>query len=150
MNLKFACAVDKNGNFQDDHFGEADKYLIYEEIEGGLVLISEEVNSHKNDDESHKHGLKKKGDALSSMLIDRQGNVLVAKQFGRNIKIVSKHFIPVLISSDNPKEATETLGKYIYWLRDEWKKGKDQFNLFTMKSGILKSAVNEEINPEQS
>ena len=148
MNLKFAFAVDKNGNFQDDHFGEADKYLIYEEIEGGLVLISEEVNSHKNDDESHEHGLKKKGNALSSMLKDKQVNVLVAKQFGRNIKIVSKHFIPVLISSDEPKEATETLGKYIYWLKDEWEKEKDQFNLFTMKSGILKSAVSEAINPE--
>ncbi len=146
MNLKFAFAVHKNGNFQNDHFGEADKYLIYEEIEGSLVLISEEVNSHKNDDESHKHGLKKKGNAISSMLIDKRVNVLVAKQFGRNIKIVSKHFIPVLISSDEPKEAIETLGKYIYWLKEEWGKGKDQFNLFTMKSGILKSAVKGEID----
>ena len=141
MNLKFAFAVDKNGDFPDDHFGDADKYLIYEEIEGTLVLISEEVNKHKNDEESHEHGLKKKGNALSSMLIDKQVNVLVAKQFGRNIKIVSKHFIPVLISSDQPKEATETLGKHIHWLREEWENGKDQFNLFTMKSGILKSAV---------
>ena len=148
MNLKFAFAVDKNGNFQDDHFGEADKYLFYEEIESSLVLISEEVNSHKNDDESHEHGLKKKGNALSSMLIDKQVNVLVAKQFGRNIKIVSKHFIPVLISSDEPKEAEETLGKHLHWLRDEWEKETDQYNLFTMKSGILKSAVKEKENPE--
>ncbi|MEA1897497.1 MAG: NifB/NifX family molybdenum-iron cluster-binding protein [Bacteroidota bacterium] len=148
MNLKFAFAVDNNGDFLDDHFGEADKYLIYKEIEGTLVLISEELNSHKNDDESHEHGLKKKGNALSSMLMEKQVNVLVAKQFGRNVKIVSKHFIPVLISSDQPKQAIETLGKYIYWLKDEWEKGKDQYKLFTMKSGILKSAVKETDNPE--
>ncbi len=143
MNLKFAFAIDKNRKFLNEHFGEADKYLIYEEKEGILVLISEELNSHKNDDESHEHGLKKKGNALSSMLKDKQVNVLVAKQFGRNLNIVSRHFIPVLISSDQPAEAIDTLQKYLHWLKDEWKKEPEQYMLFTMKSGILKSAVKE-------
>jgi len=148
MNLRFAFAVDMNGNFMNQHFGDADKYLIYDENDGNLVLVSEEINSHKEEDESHKHGLKKKGNALSSMFVNMGVNVLVAKQFGRNIAIVSKHFIPVLISSDQPHEASITLGKHLHWLREEWEKEIDQFNLFTMKSGILKSSVKKVENRE--
>ncbi len=141
MKLKFAFAVDNKGNFKDDHFGEADKYIIYEENEGDLVRISEELNTKKDMDESHQHGLKKKGNSISRLLKEKGVNVLVTKQFGKNLDIVSMHFIPVLVSSERPDEAFEIIKKNLFWLRDEWKRDTERYNLFSMKSGLMKTAV---------
>ena len=141
MNLKFAFAVNKTNQFEKKHFGDADKYLIYEQLGNEMVLIGEEINNFKLLDEEYKHGSKRKGDAIIKLLKEKEVNVLVSMQFGKNIKMVNEYFIPVIIYSETPKDTVNILNKYSHWIKDEWEKNKSNFKLFTIKAGILKSSI---------
>ena len=123
------------------HFGDADKYLIYKQESDKIVLSSEEPNRFKLLDEEVEHGSRKKGKAIIESLKKNGVNVLVSRQFGKNIKMINEHFIPVIISSENPDEVVQILTRHLHWIKDEWKHKKSNFNLFTIKSGILKTSV---------
>ena len=141
MNLKFAFAVNKENKFNNRHFGDADKYFIYGQVDHELVLIGEEINNFKLLDEEHEHGSKRKGNAIIKLLKEKEVNVLVSMQFGKNIKIVNEYFIPVIIHSENPEDAVDILNKHLHWIKDEWDNNSSDYKLFTIKSGILKSSI---------
>lgn len=141
MNLKLALAVSNNNQFEKKHFGDADKYQIYQQKNEKLVLLSEEDNQFKMLDEEKEHGSKSKGNTIIEFLKDKGVNVLVSRQFGRNIKLINEHFIPVIISSEQPGNVLQILTRHIHWIKDEWEENKSNFKLFTIKSGILKSAI---------
>ena len=143
MNLKFAFAVNKANQFEKKHFGDADKYLIYEQVDDEMVLIGEEINNFKLLDEEHEHGSKRKGDAIIKLLKGKEVNVLVSMQFGKNIKMVNEYFIPVIIYSEKPESTVNILNKHLHWIKDEWDKNSSDYKLFKIKSGILKSSINK-------
>jgi len=141
MNLRFAFAVNNDNQFEKKHFGDADKYLIYQEESDKLVLSSEESNQFKLLDEVAEHGSRKKGKAIIEFLKGKNVNVLVSRQFGKNIKMINAHFIPVIISSENPDEVIQILTRHLHWIKDEWKQKESNFKLFTIKAGILKTSI---------
>ena len=141
MKLRFAFAVNHNDQFEKKHFGDADKYFIYELQDGILEYVSEEINLFKTVDEEAEHGSKKKGKAIIGLLKDKGVNVLVSMQFGINIKLVNEYFIPVKISLTHPKEVIVVLDKHLHWIADEWEHNSSNYKLFTIKSGILKSSI---------
>lgn len=141
MKLRFAFAVNHDGRFEQNHFGDADKYIIYEFLADNLKFGAEEPNPYKAFDEEAKHGSKKKGKAIIRFLKDKEVNVLVSMQFGINIKLINEHFIPVKISLQEPEEVIEVLNKHMHWIADEWQHNSSNYKLFTIKSGILKSSI---------
>ena len=141
MELQFAFAVNDDNQFVKRHFGDADKYLIYQQVSNKLVLSSDEHNRFKLLDEEVEHGSKKKGNAIIEFLKEKGVNVLVSQQFGRNIKLINAHFIPVIISSEKPDEVIQILNRHLHWIEDEWMQKKSNFKLFTIKEGILKSSI---------
>ena len=141
MNLRFAFAVNNDNQFEKKHFGDADKYLIYQEELEKIVLSSEELNRFKLLDEEVEHGSRKKGKAIIEFLKGKNVNVLVSRQFGKNIKMINVHFIPVIISFEKPDEVIQILSRHIHWIKDEWEHKESNFKLFTIKSGILKSSI---------
>jgi len=143
MKLRFAFAVNKANKFEKKHFGDADKYLIYEQVDDEMVLIVEEINNFKLLDEEYIHGSKRKGDAIIKLLKEKEVNVLVSMQFGKNIKMVNEYFIPVIIHSEKPEDAIKILSKHLHWIKDEWINNSFDYKLFTIKSGILKSSINK-------
>ena len=51
MNIKFAFAVNNVGFLQKNHFGDAEKYFIYE-LKGNKIIFEQELaNSYENLDE---------------------------------------------------------------------------------------------------
>ena len=141
MDLQFAFAVNNNNQFEKKHFGDADKYLIFQQESDKLVMSSEEPNRFKLLDEEVEHGSKRKGKAIIEFLKEKGVNVLVSRQFGKNIKLINEHFIPVIISTENPDEVIKILTRHIHWINDEWEQKKSNFKLFTIKAGILKSSI---------
>ncbi|NQT78352.1 MAG: hypothetical protein HQ565_11605 [Bacteroidetes bacterium] len=141
MNLRFAFAVNKDNQFVKKHFGDADKYIIYELKDGCLEQISEEINQFKLLDEKHTHGSVKKGNAIIDFLKGKGVNVLVSMRFGKNIKMINEHFVPVQISVKYPEEVINILKKHVHWIADEWENNKSDYKLFTIESGILKSSI---------
>jgi hypothetical protein len=67
----------------------------------------------------------------------------VSKQFGRNIKMVNKFFIPVIIDKEKREEALAILSHHIGWIEEELDKKGTEYKLFKIKNGILKTNVTE-------
>ncbi len=141
MKLKFAFAVNSNNQFEKNHFGDTEKFLIYEVNSESLQFISEKANIFRDMDETKQHGSRKKGLAIIDFLKGMGVNVLVSMQFGKNIKIINEYFIPVIIYSDQPEQVIPTLNHHLHWISDEFENTSSDFKLFTIKSGILKSIV---------
>ena len=142
--IRFAFAVDQFNSFKPKHFGDAEKYLIYEWINNEIIFLKEETNRFKNSDEEQTHGSQKKGEAIIDFLKGLNINVLVSRQFGKNIQMVNRHFIPVIVFEDIPGKAIMALSKHIKWIVDELNNKPDDFKLFTVKNGVLKTSIRKE------
>ncbi|MCK4823780.1 NifB/NifX family molybdenum-iron cluster-binding protein [bacterium] len=143
MRLRFAFAVNSEKRFEKMHFGDADRFLIYTVEAGKLIFSSEEINNFKFLDEEFEHGSKRKGNAIISFLKEKDVNVLVSTQFGKNINLINKHFIPVRISIEQQDEIIDILKKHLHWIMDECENKSSGYKLFTIKSGILKSPIDK-------
>ena len=142
----FAFAVTHQNNFGKKHFGDADKYLIYEATQNEMKFVEEKLNLTKNIDETAKpeHGSQKKGNAVIKFMKEKRVKVLVAKKFGKNIKMVNKCFIPVIIAKENPDDVSDILLKHLKWFKDELINKPEEYKLFTIKNGILKTAIKKD------
>lgn len=127
--------------FEKKHFGEAELYAIYTYEKGELKHSETLPNSFISMTEEKVHGSKEKGDAIITLLKERNVSVLVSMQFGKNIKMVSQHFIPVIIDEDRTDQVVEIIVRNIKWIKDELKNRNSGFMLFRIKTGILKTAV---------
>ncbi len=141
--IRFAFAVNNSNNFETSHFGEADKYLIFEWNETGISPTNELINEFKLLDDEYEHGSKIKGEAIIDLLKKNGVKVLVSKQFGRNIRMINSFFIPVIIFDDTPDDVIKTLKKHIFWIQDELTNKPKEFKLFTIKKGILKTSISD-------
>ncbi|MCF8360684.1 MAG: hypothetical protein K9H26_18160 [Prolixibacteraceae bacterium] len=140
-NIRLAMAVNNSGQFQQKHFGDADKYMIYEKNTDGMKFVRSEINKFKNLDEEQEHGSAKKGNAIIDFLKSKGVNVLVSRQFGRNIKMVNRHFIPVIIYTNTPEEVLPILSKQMKWITDEIDNNPSEHKLFIIKNGVMKTSI---------
>ena len=139
MDLVFAFALNNDNQFEACHFGDAHKYAIYTQ-KGDKIIFREEIeNIHRNG----SHGDSKKGNAIIKFLVEQDVNALVSKEFGRNITMVNKHFIPIIISKENPEKVVNILQGKLHWIQDEWINSNAEYKLFKIKSSILKLKVEE-------
>jgi predicted Fe-Mo cluster-binding NifX family protein len=142
--IRFAFAVNQLNVFEPQNFGNADKILIYEWVNNDFRFLKEEPNRFKDLDDDHVNGSERKGKAIIAFLKNLDIDVLVSIKFGKNIQMVSTSFIPVIVSSETPEEVKLALKKHIKWIEDEMKNRPSEFKLFTIKKGILKTAINNE------
>ncbi len=139
MKIKLAFAVNQTNEFEERHFGDTYKFLIYEYENDSFNLVSEQINIYKN----LPHGTKNKGDSITELLKKHEINVLISMQFGRNLTIVNKSFIPVAVSHNTPDEVMKIIKKQIHWIEDELNNNTSDYSLFTINSGIMKSKIKE-------
>ena len=141
MDMRIAFALNIDGEFEKTHFGDADKYCIYNYANGELNLLFEEVNQFKSMDEESVHGKKEKADQIIKFLEDKTVTVLVSRQFGENVRYIASHFIPVKVKEEVPEKVKAILIKHMRWLQDEIENHSERYNMFVMDRGILKQAV---------
>jgi len=142
--IRFAFAVNNEDRFEATHFGNANKYLIYEWTNKEFIFIKEEINTFNSYDDAKLKGLSNKGMACVNLLESSDIKVLVSRQFGNNIQIVNKFFIPVIVNSETPDEVVSILKKHIRWIEDELDGKPDGYKLFTIKNGILKTIIKKD------
>ena len=104
-------------------------------------MLLDQENPFKLMDETTGHGSKKKADNIIDFLHQKNVSVLVSRKFGRNIKHIVNHFIPVEVNEETPEKVKIILLKHMKWLQEELDKQPDQYKLFVINSGILKLAV---------
>lgn len=137
MPVRIAFAVNHNAHIEARHFGDADKYLIGEYINQEIVMIREEINSCKTFDEQQENGHRKKGHAIIELLKKNHVNILVSRQFGKNVQIVNRHFIQVIVDIAKPDEAIPYIAKYMKHFENELSRQPAKYTLFTIKNGEL-------------
>ena len=62
-------------------------------------------------------------------------------QFGRNIKMINKHFVPVKVTVELPDEIIGLIEKHLHWIQDEWERNSSDYKLFTIGSGVMKTTI---------
>lgn len=145
MKLKYAFAVNQFNDFEPKHFGDADKFIIYEWVDHELKLVQEQPNIFKDMDEGQTHGLPKKGEAVINLFKGLNINVLVSKQFGKNIQMINRYFIPVIVPEVSMEEAIQIITKHKKWIEDEHRNRPAEFKLFIIKNGILKTKIKKDV-----
>ena len=140
MVLRLAFAVNKDNVFEKKHFGDADKYLIFESNRNRLFLVDEMINVYKDFDEK-KQGSIKKGVSISKYLVKNRVNVIVSQQFAKNISEVNKYFIPVVIYFETVKNVVSALNSKLNRIIEEVNRETENHKLFKIKSGILKENI---------
>jgi predicted Fe-Mo cluster-binding NifX family protein len=103
-----ACATDNGINFVPRHFGDAEKYYIYELNEGGYELLEIIFNTTEEEKEGI-HADPNKASGIVGLLKKSRVQVVMTTVFGPNLKRIIKHFVPVIASSDTIKEGLELL-----------------------------------------
>lgn len=146
IQIRFAFAVNKLNEFVSQDFCNADRFLIYEWVNNEFIFLKDEANRLKNPDDDHVNISDGKVKTIIDFLKSMDINVLVSIRFGRNIQMVNSSFIPVIVSSETPEEVKIAVKKHIKWVEDELKNRPREFNLFTIKKGIMKTAIKKIIN----
>ncbi|HKL31301.1 MAG TPA: NifB/NifX family molybdenum-iron cluster-binding protein [Tangfeifania sp.] len=139
--MKCAFAVDHENNFLDQHFGEAQNFMIYSWENGKLIFREKLINPHRIVNEKNSHGIAQKGKDIIRLLEKKGVNILISKQFGPNLSLVNQHFIPVIISESQPYKVIEVLEKHMSWIEDEHCNKNGNYMLFRVKHGVLKSQI---------
>jgi len=139
MDLIFAFALNDDNQFEASHFGDAKKYAIYKQENDKIIFKKEVENIYRKG----AHGDSNKGNSIIQFLKQYDVNVIVSREFGKNIILVNKHFIPVLISKEQPEKIVEILQNKLHWILDEWNSSSADFKLFNINSSVLKLRIKE-------
>jgi len=139
--IRFALAVNRDGRFEKRNFGDASRFLVYEWDGRQWVFLHEKPNIFKEEEDNPVHGLPEKGRNIMEYLQSWGVDVLVSRQFGRNIRLVHRKFIPVIVSRTDPDEIMHIIGKHIQWIHDELTCRPKAYRLFKIEKGILKLPV---------
>lgn len=141
--IRFAFAVNHLNAFEPLNFCNTDRFLIYEWVNNEFSFLKDEANRFKNTVDENVNYSEKKVKEIIDFLKSLEVNVLVSKKFGINIQMVNSNFIPVIVSSETPEEVKIALKKHIKWIEDELKNRPQEYKLFTIKNGILKTIINK-------
>jgi len=99
-----AFGTDDGKTFTNRHFGDSNKFDIYE-ISSESVKFIKQINN--NSVEEKVHADPKKAGSISKMLKSQGVQVVFSKQFGPNIKRIRKKFVCVKSSDENIKALQE-------------------------------------------
>ncbi|MGC9150716.1 MAG: methyltransferase domain-containing protein [Microbacter sp.] len=104
-NLRIAFAVNDQKMLPHAHFGDAPFFEIYQWSDHQLKYVETAQNNEAMEEKEHPHGDDQKGNKMVDLLLQHRVNVLVSRQFGKNITIIQNHFLPVLVNNDMLEEA---------------------------------------------
>lgn len=102
-----AIAIDEQRRVNPIHFGDAVGFVLYSLSGIRCEHIGDISNGLLNYDEDH--GSPEKGKMIVKILKDNNVAVVASKQFGQNIRIVSKSFLPVVTRFNNPDDFVKAL-----------------------------------------
>ena len=106
--MKFAVATDDGKTLRFGHFGDAEKYMIYEYKDSNFVFLEERENPYTDEKLGiNRHDDEKKAGLIKELL--RDVDVLVGHSMGRRnrerLKKQGKKMIPLLKKNISIEEA---------------------------------------------
>lgn len=121
MKLTVALATNDGQNFINKHFGEANKYQIYEFNNDNYKYIKSIQNNSITEE---KHADPKKAKSIVQILKKEGVQVICNLAFGANIKRVKKKFVPVITSKSELEQGLKELLENYDQILQLWNAGK--------------------------
>lgn len=143
MIIKFALAVDNDGVFDDRFFGNADKFLVFQENNNKLIQVAELKNELRDFLKNNEIPEIEKVNQMITYLLKNDIKIIVSRKFGEHVKMVNQYFVPVLISSESVDQAIQIINGHLHWIKDEINYSRSGYKLFTISSGIMKSKIED-------
>lgn len=103
----FICAfgTDDGVHFTNRHFGDSNRFDIYELSDNEIKFIKQIDN---NSIEETTHADPKKAKSIAKLLEEQRVTVVFSKQFGPNIKRIKNNFVCIKVENDD-LESIKTL-----------------------------------------
>ena len=108
MTLKVALGTDDGKTLRKGHFGDSERFLLYELKDDSWQLLREIPNSSP---EEKQHGDPRKAERISSLLAE--ADVLLAHAMGPNILRIKQKFVPVIYRGFDIEEALQVLQQHL-------------------------------------
>ncbi len=131
--IRVAFAVNEERELPDSHFGDASYFDIYQWENNALTHIETIPNTQHDDKVPHQHGNAEKGETIVDLLQQHHVDVLVSKQFGKNMMRVKKHFLPVLIDSVNLEESKHKVTSNITTILEHFNSDSDEHDPLSLR-----------------
>ncbi len=132
--IRVAFAVNEEKQLSDSHFGDAAYFDIYQWENNALKQLETIRNKQQQDNVPHQHGDADKAEAIIDLLQQHHVNVIVAKQFGKNMLRVKKHFLPVLVDSDNLEESKSNVALHITPILEQLNNDIEEHNPLSLRN----------------
>ncbi len=124
MGLIIAFSTDDGEFFNDDHFGMARHFRIYEFSDLKEKFIETRKNVKYVENESMKHGDPGKAKATSSVLGDV--DVIAGRKFGPNIVRLLKRFVCVAVRTDSIHDAIHMIHENMGLIEEAKNRGDER------------------------
>lgn len=119
-----ALATDDGQTFVDRHFGDAQRYLIYEITPSAAKHLTTLDNSVEGEEEGHSDH--KKARNIGELLNKERVQVLISKKFGANINRMKKNYVCVLMNDNQITDSVKAIQQNYDAIVEEWSKGQDR------------------------
>ena len=134
MNLILAIATNDEKELITDHFGEAEKYMIYKLKDEEFTYIKTIKNESIEEEHDDGHGDPEKAKSVKQLLLPHKINLVSSIYFGPNIKRMKKNFLPIKVRNVTTiVQAIELLTQNLTLLKPEYNKG-EQRNALTLRA----------------
>ncbi len=125
--LVIAIATNDGKTLPESHFGEAVAYYIYR-MNGRDYELLKGINNPFGEHEK-AHGDAAKAGNIGRLLKPEGVQVLVSRQFGRNIERMRREFLPVIVAEVDLGKVLKRLQENFERLQTEWQKGQERRHL---------------------
>lgn len=128
MSLIIACATNDCKNLYDNHFGDADKYLIVEITKSNIIkknLISNEMKDFEEEEQEHGGDPKKAG-GVGALLKKHNVNTILGNSIGPNVINIIKKFAVVVSRDKNIETALMNAHKFYDNISTEFNKKENR------------------------
>lgn len=129
-----ACATDEGPRLIDRHFGEAGRYDLYE-LKSDSATFLRTVKNTVPEEKAHKerHGDPEKAQNIGGLLKPFGLQVLVSRQFGQNLKMVKRGFVPVIVRSFEIYEVLQLLQMNFDEIQKQYLRGTEKDHIVLRK-----------------
>jgi len=122
-----AFASDEGELLIERHFGDAERYSIYQISPSDAVYLKEVENLTVLEEEVHADPRKAKG--VAGLLKKNGVQAAVSKVFGPNIEKIKKHFVCVIVNGGTVKNSIGMIQENFDAITQQWEKGESRDSL---------------------
>ncbi|MHA1912678.1 MAG: NifB/NifX family molybdenum-iron cluster-binding protein [Candidatus Kariarchaeaceae archaeon] len=134
MDFKLAIATSDEKELITDHFGEAEKYMIYELKDDKFIYLKTIKNESIEEEHDDDHGDPEKAKSVNQLLSPHGIKIVSSIYFGPNIKRMKKNFLPVKVRKITTiDQALDLLSQNLEVIKSEFNKGEKRTPLTLTK-----------------